>query len=851
MPITPKQSESLLRDYNELPANHVLKDLKSTPVGLKRAEVRLRRLKYGSNEIASRQKMSFLRELLWRFANPLMLMLLMIALLSFFLGEKINAFIIVLMAGLGVILSYIQEHKAQINAEKLREMVGIHCHVIRNNKNLSVNIKDLVPGDIVGLSAGDMVPADLKLIVSKDLYINQSALNGESFPVAKSAEKISDQDKTIFDLTSILCMGSSIVSGTGQGVVINTGGRTYLGQLSKELLATEPETAFDAGIRKFTTMMIWLIFFLTAFIFVVNAFFKQDVILSLLFAVAVAVGLAPEMLPMIVTVNLSKGALNMAKKKVIIKRLDAIQNFGAMDILCTDKTGTLTINEITLVKHCDAQGKENEEILKSAYLNSYFQTGLNNLLDKAVLKHQKLNLKKYKKVDEIPFDFNRKIMSVVVRGDNREQLIAKGAPEEIIKRCTSYNLGGAEHKLTSVELLKLDGLYKDFSKQGFRVLGIAYKNITKAQRLFSKEDEANLTFFGFIAFLDPPKPSAKKAILDLNGLGIQLKIISGDNEYVTEKICTEVGLSSKGLLTGEQIENLTEQELVKAVETTTIFARVMPLQKERIIKALLQNKHVVGFLGDGINDAPALKAADVGISVDNAVDIAKETADIILLERSLLVLGNCVKEGRRTFANTLKYIKMGASSNFGNMFSMTGASIFLPFLPMLPAQILLNNFLYDISQIAIPTDEVDEDYIEKPRPWNIKFIKEFILYIGPVSSIFDFITFGVMLYVFKATPAMFQTGWFVESLFTQTLIIHVIRTNKIPFLQSRASKALIFTTLGVVAIGCLLPFSPLAGYFNFVPLPAKYFIILMGIATSYLILTEIVKRWFIRKFGYD
>jgi len=840
-----------LRRLNSLPLEQIFSDLHSSPSGLTSEQAKQHLATYGPNEVVQKKEISFIRDLATRFASPLVLMLLALAIISFFFGDKVSGIIIAAMAIMSVVLSFIQERKAADNATKLQEMVRITTRVLRDNKTIDVKLRDIVPGDIIELSAGAMIPADLRIISSKDLFLTQSSLNGESFPVEKWPSQPGSTDGSVFDLPNIACMGASVVSGIARGLVIATGKQTQFGQLSQHLLTGETATNFDRGIRSFTLLMIKLIAVLSLCIFAINAIFKQDVLEALLFAVAIAVGLAPEMLPMIVTVNLSKGALNMAKRKVIIKRLDAIQNFGAMDVLCTDKTGTLTKDEVTLVRHCDVEGRENEDILKDAYYTSTFQTGLNNVLEDAVLKTKKVDLTGITKVDEIPFDFTRKILSVVVDINSQHRLITKGAPEEIFQRSTKFVDQGSVRSFTGVEEQKIIALEEAFSRQGFRVLAIAYRDLDQQQRAYSPADERDLVFAGFIAFLDPPKESATQAIRDLESLGITLKVLSGDNELVNAKIGHDVGLPSTTLLTGSQVDALNDDELRLAVDKTTIFARVTPIQKERIIKALKRAGHNVGYMGDGINDAPALKAADVGLSVNNAVDIAKENADIILLEKSLLVLSDVVTEGRKTFANTLKYIKMGASSNFGNMVSVTGASILLPFLPMLPTQILLNNFLYDLSQVTIPSDNVDADYLKKPRPWNISFIQKFIFTLGPVSSIFDFLTFGVMWYVFHASPELFRTGWFVESLITQTFVIYIIRTHKIPFLESRPSKTLLLSTLSIVALGLLLPFTPIGAFFKFVPLPPLFFLILAGMAVAYLVLAQIVKTIFIRKFGFD
>jgi len=846
-----KEKKSLL-DFQKLSPSDALNNMQSSLDGLSQAESIKRKLLYGANDTTVKNKWRIIREIFKKLTSPLIITLIAVAGLSYFFGEALSAIIIILMALIGTLLSFLQEFKATKNAEKLRALVHVTIEAARNGKASHLPLKELVPGDIINLVAGKMIPADIKIIEAKDLFLNQAALNGESFPVEKWATEHFHNAKSIYEQDTIALMGASVVSGTGKGLVINTGMRTEFGKLAKDIALEAPETAFDRGIRDFTWLMIKLIFVLMAFIFTVNALFKNTLIDSLLFSLAVAVGMTPEMLPMIVTINLSKGALKMAKKKVIIKRLDSIQNFGAMDIFCTDKTGTLTMDEIILIKHCNIEGKEDESILKDAYLNSTNQSGVTNLLDKAIIKHHSFHLKNISKLDEIPYDFERKIVSVVIKDGDKIRLITKGAPEEIFARSSHYELNGKKYPLDKKGLKILKAKYDQFSRDGFRVLGIAYK--APGHKIsYSHNDERDLVFRGFAAFLDPPKSTVKEAILKMEKLGINLKILSGDNELVTEKICQEVGVDGHGYVLGADIEKMSDAELAKKIEEANIFARMTPLQKERVITALQKNGHIVGFIGDGINDAPALKAADVGISVDNAADIAKDTADIILLKKSLLVLADTIIEGRKTFANTLKYIKMGASSNFGNMLSMTGASILLPFLPMLPSQILLNNFLYDMSQIATPTDNVDEEYLQKPRPWHISFIKKFIITIGPISSIFDFMTYGIMWFVFNgaANPAMFRTGWFVESLFTQTMIIYVIRTNKIPFVQSWPSRAVILTTLGIVAFGCILPFTPASQWFQFASLPPLYFLLLFGMGIAYLLMTQIVKTWFIRKWRYD
>jgi Mg2+-importing ATPase len=840
-------------DYIGCSQEVLLEKFKTSSKGLHEQEAVRRLEEYGYNEPAKKKKRTIIFQILSKFINPLVIVLLIIAGFSLFFGEKISAILIIIMAFISVFLSFIQEHRAGKEAEKLSEMVRITATVYRNGKPKEVNIREIVPGDIVDLFAGDMIPADLRIISCKDLFINQASLTGESFPVEKTSEAVVSSKHSPVESTNIAFMGSSVVSGTGLGVVVKTGLSTQFGEISRRLATIVVESSFDKGIRKFTWLMIRIMVVLVLVIFCINALNKGNIMQALLFSLSVAVGLTPEMLPMLVAINLSKGAIAMSKKDVIVKRLNAIQNFGAMDVLCTDKTGTLTLDKIILEKHCDVVRKEDNDVLRFAYINSFYQTGLKNILDRAILKHEKLVVKQYKKIDEVPFDFSRKLMSVVVEHDNKHRIIVKGAPEEVYKRCSKFELEGdvLEMDAGNLVLLDLKNEYNNLSAEGFRVLAIAYKDFDQPKDRYTKDDEQDLILEGYIAFLDPPKPSVKKTIETLKSLGIDFKVLTGDNELVTKKICGEVGLDIEGFATGEQVEKANDSELRELVKTITVFARLSPLQKERVIHALHDNKHIVGYLGDGINDAPALKSADVGISVNNAVDIAKESADIILLKKNLLVLADGVIEGRKTFGNILKYIKMGASSNFGNMFSMTGASLFLPFLPMLPIQILLNNLLYDISQIAIPSDEVDKEYLMKSRPWNVGYIKKFMLFIGPVSSIFDFTTFGVLWFIFHAQQPLFNTGWFLESLCTQTLVIHIIRTGKIPFIESKPSQFLMFTSIYIVTIGLILPFIPLGKYFGFIQPPPLYFLALFIIVAIYLCLVQFVKSWFIKRYGYE
>ena len=731
--------------------------------------------------------------------------------------------------------------------------------MIRDGKDMNVPLKMLVPGDVIRLAAGDMVPADVRVLTAKDLFLNQAALTGESMAVERDSAPTSGEMRNPLELTNICFLGSDVESGTATAIVIHTGDKTYFGSLAASIVGEREQTSFDKGINKFTWLMIRFIVVMVPAVFLINGLSRHNWLEAFMFALAVAVGLTPEMLPMIVTVNLSKGALAMAKKKVIVKRLNSIQNFGAADVLCTDKTGTLTEGKIILEKHLDARCNPSPRVLHYGYMNSYHQTGLKNLMDEAILNHGELSDalqvdENFRKIDELPFDFKRRRMSVILENNQNQQiLICKGAVEEIMKLSTHVEIEGQILAVTDEHDEHRKRRVRELNEDGFRVIAVAYRMFSgeNDEPHYSVQDESDLTLLGYLAFLDPPKESATEALKHLKALNVNVKILTGDNDIVTAYICKQIGMTVENILLGSQIENMSEKELAEAAEKTSIFAKLAPAQKERIIHALQSKGHVVGFMGDGINDAPALKAADVGISVNSAVDIAKESSDIILLENSLLVLEQGVMEGRRVFGNIIKYIKMAASSNFGNMFSVVGASAFLPFLPMLPIQVLTNNLLYDFSQIPIPTDEVDADWLTQPRQWTIGSLQRFILFIGPISSIFDYATFFIMLYVFNAwnNPALFHTGWFVESLFTQTLIIHVIRTNKIPFIESRASGQLIVTSLGIIAFGAWLTISPLAVTLGFVPLPPLYWGLLAVMLTGYVALTQVVKTWFYKKFG--
>jgi P-type Mg2+ transporter len=836
-----------------------LRQLETTADGLSEEEMLVRRKQYGTNEVAREKQLSPLARLWDNVRNPLVILLLLLALVSYLTGDMRATLVMIMMVVLGVVLRYIQELRADNSAEKLRAMVKTTATVVRGGIRYEAPLRELVPGDIVMLSAGDMAPADIRVLTAKDLFLNQAALTGESMPVEKTAAPCATTVRNPLEMPNVCFLGSNVESGSAMALVVQTGGSTYFGSLASSIVGQRVMTSFDKGINGFTWLMIGFMLIMVPAVFLINGITKGDWVQAFLFGLAVAVGLTPEMLPMIVTVNLSKGALAMSRKKVIVKRLNAIQNFGAMDVLCTDKTGTITEGRIVLERHMDVSGNESDRILHYAYLNSFYQTGLKNLLDVAVLnyaslKEEVVNRGRFRKVDEIPFDFSRKRMSVVVsNGSGNHILICKGAVEEIFSICTHVEVRGEVLPRAPEYDVRREQLVHRLSAEGFRVIALAYREFPdgNGDRAYSTRDEAGMTLMGFLAFLDPPKESATEALAKLRQNNVQVRILTGDNEIVTTTIGRQVGLPVENILLGPAIEEMSDERLAAAVDAVTVFAKLSPAHKERIIRALQKKGHVVGFMGDGINDAPALRAADVGISVNSAVDVAKESSDIILLETSLLVLEEGVLEGRRVFGNIIKYIKMAASSNFGNMFSVVGASVLLPFLPMLPIQVLTNNLLYDFSQTGIPTDAVDTEWLAKPRKWALGDIRRFILFIGPISSIFDYLTYFVMLYVFNAwqNPQLFQTGWFVESLFTQTLIIHVIRTNKIPFLHSRASKALTLMSLIIVAVGAWLTVSPLAGALGFVALPPLYWPLLAAMLVCYVGLTQVVKTWFVRRFG--
>jgi P-type Mg2+ transporter len=833
----------------------MLETLNTGTNGLSSEEAERRLDEYGHNVVAQEKRHSRTVLLARAAANPLVILLSLLAILAFITEDVRAGTVMTAMVLLGIVLRVVQEAKADSAAARLKAMISVSATAVRDGRPTEIPVSHLVPGDVVKLSAGDMIPADVRLLSCRDLFITQASLTGESLPVEKIDTPEDRPDCSPLEFRNLCYLGTSVESGTATGVVVNTGLNTYLGAMAKVLTSQQTQTSFDKGLNRFTWLMIRFMAVMVPLVFLINGLTKHDWKEAFFFSLAVAVGLTPEMLPMIVTVCLSKGAVAMARKKVIVKRLNSIQNLGAMDILCTDKTGTLTMDHVILEKHCDVFKREEDSVLELAYLNSHFQTGLKNVLDRAILDHQEvldeLPIARYAKVDEVPFDFSRKLMSVVVRTpEGGHRLICKGAPEAVFARCTSFDLKGQIYALRQIYLDDLRIECDDLSSDGFRVLAIAYRDFEE-QAVYSRNDETEMVLKGYVAFLDPPKESAAPAVRALNRHGVTVKLLTGDNELVSRKICDEVGLPTDRLLLGADVEKMSDEQLADSAEEVTLFARLSPMHKQRIIKALQSRSHVVGFLGDGINDSPALRGADVGISVDTATDIAKEAADAILLEKSLMVLEEGVLEGRKVFANILKYIRMGASSNFGNMFSVLGASIFLPFVPMLPLQILTNNLLYDFSQVPIPTDDVDPEQIARPRPWTMNEIARFVLFIGPCSSIFDYVTYFIMLYVFGCwdplRESLFQTGWFVESLLTQTLIIHIIRTSRVPFLQSRASLPLRLTTVAVMALGVYLPFSPIGPSLGFVPLPPLYWPLLALTLACYVGLTQFVKSWLFRR----
>jgi P-type Mg2+ transporter len=832
-----------------LPLQKLFEQLECTEQGLTSEEAHKRLDKYGPNDTTGVKRSSGVVQFLRLFLNPLVAILLLAALVSAILGDQINASIIIAIVLLSNILNFVQTYQSQNAVEKLRAKVSPTATVLRDGTWIELPRRELVPGDLIRLAAGDLVPADARLVHSADLHVQQAALTGESLPVDKDADDLDSPTESFAEAHNCVFLGTSVVSGTGTALIMATGRATAFGDIAVRLASRAPETEFERGIKSFSRLIAETVFFLVLFIVLVGVLGHHQPFETLLFAISLAVGLTPEFLPMITTVTLGRGALRMAKQKVIVKHLESIQNFGSIDTLCSDKTGTLTSGETKLEGHLDLSGKESERVLLFGYLNSTCETGIKSPLDEAILGYGSVDVSGYSKVGEIPFDFERRCLSVVVRQEGEILLIIKGAPESVLKWCSAYESDGERRPLDSASdeaRAKYVKMYRDLSAQGYRVLAVAYRSLPQ-QEVYRKTDEQDLVLLGFLTFADPPKADVAQVLQALKNDGVQVKIVTGDNELVTHHVCEQVGLESTRIVLGSELEQMTDPALAQVVEEVNVFARVSPAQKNRIILALKSRRHVVGYMGDGINDAPSLHAADVGISVSTGVDVAKDAAAIILLEQSLQVLHNGILEGRKAFGNVIKYLLMGTSSNFGNMFSMAGAYVFLPFLPMLPTQILLNNFLYDLSQVTIPTDNVDASYIKKPQHWDIGLLRRFMIFIGPISSIFDFLTFFLLLRVFQAGDVLFHTGWFVESLATQTLVLFIIRTAGNP-LRSRPSRPLAITTLVIVAIGILLPYTPLAGLLGFKPLPPLYFLFLAGMVVIYLLLVELVKRRLMRRY---
>jgi Mg2+-importing ATPase len=832
------------------PLSDLLGQIDATPQGLSTSEAEARLLRFGPNVLRPHRRRALFIEFLSRFRNPLVLVLLAASGISALTGELTSFVIIGIIVVASVTLDFAQEHRAGQAAERLRQSVAVHVSVERDGRMTEIPTEQVVPGDVVHLTAGDLVPADGRVLEARDSFVNQALLTGEPYPVEKHpGDPVEGAVGGLDAATNAVFMGTSVISGTARVVVYRIGGATMLGGIAESLEARMPPTAFARGTREFGFLIMRLTIGLVMFVLLVNTLFHRPLLESFLFAVALAVGLTPELLPMVVSVTLSRGALRMADKKVVVKRLASVQDLGSMDVLCTDKTGTLTEARIRLERHSDAQGHDSPRVLGLAYLNSVFETGLRSPLDEAILQHEPIDVGDWTRIDEVPFDFERRRISVLVERAGERLLVVKGAPEDILRLCAQYEGDGPGdlRPLDPATAARVSAMFDDLGRAGSRVLAIAWKRVEPEHRHAAVTDETALVFAGFVAFLDPPKPTAAEAIARLSASGVAVKIVSGDTELVTQHVCAALGIPVTGVLLGSEIAAMDGQALAARAETANLFCRVTPAQKERIILALRARGHVVGFLGDGINDAPSMHAADIGISVDGAADVAREAAALVMLEHDLGVLHEGVIEGRRTFANIMKYIMMGTSSNFGNMISMAGATLILPFLPMLPVQILLNNLLYDLSEVPIPMDSVDPEDVAHPRAWDMRFVRDFMMAIGSVSTLFDFLTFYVLLTVFAAHEALFHTGWFIESLATQVLVIFVIRTRGNP-LRSRPHPWLVAASLTVVAVAIALPYTPAGAWIGFVPLPAHFFGILTGIVVPYLLMIEVVKRWFYRAF---
>ena len=824
-----------------------LDELGASTGGLSEEQAQERVSRLGRNLFAERPRHPVWLQFLARFRNPLVLVLLAASAISGLTGDATSALIISAVLVLSVVLDFAQEYRAGRAAERLKESVAVHATVVRAGKPYEIPVADVVPGDVVLVSAGDLIPADGRVLEARDLFVRQALLTGEPYPVEKHAGELAPDARELGAAVNAVFMGTSVLTGSGRILATRTGRATAVGAIATSLTQEPPPTAFEVGTRRFGMLILRLTILLVLFVLLVNTLLGRPWLESFLFALALAVGLTPELLPMVVSVTLSHGAIRMSRRRVIVRRLSAIEDLGSMDVLCTDKTGTLTEARIRLERHLDAYGRDSERVIELAYLNSFFETGLKSPLDEAILEHERLDASRWRKIDEVPFDFERRRVSVLLDDGERRLLVVKGAPEDIIALSSQCEDGGPDTlvQLEPAVRARLHAVENELGDAGFRALGIAWRDLPRDQQHCQVADEKGLIFCGFAGFLDPPKEGARETLAALARNGVAVKIVTGDSERVTQHLCSELSIPVQGVLTGDQVAHMDEPALRAAVERANLFCRVTPVQKNRIILALKARGHVVGFLGDGVNDAPPLHSADVGLSVDTAVDVAREAADMILLEHDLRVLHEGVVEGRRTFANIMKYVMMGTSSNFGNMFSMAGAALFLPFLPMLPPQILLNNMLYDLSEVPIPTDRVDDSEVARPRRWDVRFIRDFMWVMGPVSSLFDFVTFWVLLQMLHAGEALFRTGWFVESLATQVLVIFVIRTRGNP-LASRPGRALALTSLAVVIAAAALPFTPAGPYLGFVAPPAEFYPILVALVAGYLVLAQLVKTRFYR-----
>jgi len=833
-------------EFWKAPRAEVLNRLRASGEGLSSNDATARLAAYGPNRFEDQPSRRLVLDFLSRFHNPLVLILLAAAIVSALTHEPASFAIITTVVLLSVTLDFVQEHRAATAARRLQERVALRVTAIRDGRTLELPATGIVPGDLVLLAAGDLVPADCRLLEAKDLFVNEASLTGEPYPSEKQANDLpprEDGDSAV--RSNGVFMGSSVVSGTAKALVVTTGRSTRLGAIAGELRRPPPPTAFTLGIQRFGMLIVRLTVLLVLFVILVNLVFERPLLESFLFALALAVGLTPELLPMIVSVALAHGAIRMARKDVIVKRLSAIHDLGSMDVLCSDKTGTLTEASIKLIREVDLTGADSGNVLRLAYVNAAFETGLKSPLDEAILKAEPIDLKGWRKIDEVPFDFERRRVSVLVEHDGKRLLVVKGAPEDVLKLSSRYQKDSDAHPvpLDQGALDTARHVFEALGEEGFRALGVAWREVEPDRDHAYIDDEIELIFAGFAAFLDPPKESARPALDALARLDVAVKIITGDNERVTRHVCRELGIAITGVLTGPELAEITDEALAARLDQVNLFCRVTPPQKARILRALKRRGHVVGYLGDGINDAPSLHAADVGLSVEGAVDVAKEAATMIMLRNDLGVLAEGVREGRRTFANIMKYVMMGTSSNFGNMFSMAGAVLFLPFLPLLPVQILLNNLLYDVSEIAIPLDRVDEEMVARPQHWDMRFVRDFMLVLGPVSSLFDFLTFGLLLWVFQTGEELFRTGWFMESLATQVLVIFIIRSRGSP-LRSLPHPLLTATSLAAVTVAVVLPFTPVGVWFDFVAPPAGLMLALAAMTVLYLLVAEQAKQWF-------